>query len=82
VIHSGLHWPGGQQQGETTAVAKASDDRQARLAKALRDNLHRRKAQSRARGAIHETPQRMADAPLEGQAPPAGTEGDHGQAED
>ena len=68
--------------GETAAVAKASDDRQERLAKALRDNLHRRKAQSRARSAVHDTPHHMTDAPAAVKTPPAGTERDHGQAED
>ena len=69
-------------EGETAAVAKASDDRQARLAQALRDNLHRRKAQSRARGAAQPQPRGLSEAPAAEKAPVAGTERDHGQSED
>ena len=64
------------------AVAKASDDRQARLAKALRDNLHRRKAQSRARSAVEEIPRPKTDGPATEEPPHPRTERDHGQLED
>jgi hypothetical protein len=40
---------GGNQQTSKTAAEQAKQDKADRLAKALRDNLHRRKAQARAR---------------------------------
>ena len=40
---------GGKQQTGKTAVEQAKQEKADRLAKALRDNLHRRKVQARAR---------------------------------
>ena len=40
---------GGNQQTGKTATEQAKQEKADRLAKALRDNLHRRKAQARAR---------------------------------
>ena len=40
---------GGDQQTGKTAAEQAKQEKAGRLAKALRDNLHRRKAQARAR---------------------------------
>ena len=40
---------GGDQQTGKTAAEQAKQEKADRLAKALRDNLHRRKAQARAR---------------------------------
>jgi hypothetical protein len=40
---------GGDQQNGKTSAEQAKQDKADRLAKALRDNLHRRKAQARAR---------------------------------
>ena len=40
---------GGNQQTGKTAAEQAKQEKADRLAKALRDNLHRRKAQARAR---------------------------------
>jgi hypothetical protein len=40
---------GGDQQTGRTAAEQAKQEKAERLAKALRDNLHRRKAQARAR---------------------------------
>ena len=40
---------GGNQQTSKTAAEQAKQEKADRLAKALRDNLHRRKAQARAR---------------------------------
>ena len=40
---------GGKQQTGKTAAEQAKQEKEDRLAKALRDNLHRRKAQARAR---------------------------------
>ena len=40
---------GGDQQTGKTAAERAKQEKADRLAKALRDNLHRRKAQARAR---------------------------------
>ena len=40
---------GGDQQTGSTAAEQAKREKSDRLAKALRDNLHRRKAQARAR---------------------------------
>ena len=40
---------GGNQQTGKTAAKQAKQEKADRLAKALRDNLHRRKAQARAR---------------------------------
>ena len=40
---------GGNQQTGKTAAEQAKQEKADRLAKALRDNLHRRKAQTRAR---------------------------------
>jgi hypothetical protein len=40
---------GGNQQIGKTAAEQAKQEKADRLAKALRDNLHRRKAQARAR---------------------------------
>ena len=40
---------GGNQQTGKTAAEQARQEKAERLAKALRDNLHRRKAQARAR---------------------------------
>jgi hypothetical protein len=40
---------GGDQQAGKTAAEQAKQEKADRLAKALRDNLHRRKAQARAR---------------------------------
>ena len=42
---------GGDQQTGKTAAKQAKQEKADRLAKALRDNLHRRKAQARARKA-------------------------------
>ena len=42
---------GGDQQAGKTAAEQAKQEKADRLAKALRDNLHRRKAQARARQA-------------------------------
>ena len=42
---------GGDQQTGKTAAEQAKQGKADRLAKALRDNLHRRKAQARARKA-------------------------------
>ena len=42
---------GGDQKISKTAVEQAKQEKADRLAKALRDNLHRRKAQARARKA-------------------------------
>ena len=42
---------GGNQQTGKTAAEQAKQEKADRLAKALRDNLHRRKAQARARKA-------------------------------
>ena len=42
---------GGDQQTGKTAAEQAKEEKADRLAKALRDNLHRRKAQARARKA-------------------------------
>ena len=42
---------GGDQKTGKTAAEKAKQEKADRLAKALRDNLHRRKAQARARKA-------------------------------
>ena len=74
--------PGFVNAGEMAAVAKASDDKQARLAKALRDNLHRRKAQSRARNAAEGMPQHMTDGPASTEPSHPEMERDHGQLED
>ena len=40
---------GGDQKAGKTAAEQAKQEKADRLAKALRDNLHRRKAQARAR---------------------------------
>jgi hypothetical protein len=40
---------GGDQQTDKTAAERAKQEKADRLARALRDNLHRRKAQARAR---------------------------------
>ena len=40
---------GGDQQTGKTAAEQVKQEKAGRLAKALRDNLHRRKAQARAR---------------------------------
>ena len=40
---------GGNQQTNKTAAEQAKQEKTDRLAQALRDNLHRRKAQARAR---------------------------------
>ena len=40
---------GGDQQTDKTAAERAKQEKADRRAKALRDNLHRRKAQARAR---------------------------------
>ena len=40
---------GGDQQTDKTAAEQVKQEKADRLAKALRDNLHRRKAQARAR---------------------------------
>ena len=40
---------GGNQRNGKTAAEQAKQEKAGRLAKALRDNLHRRKAQARAR---------------------------------
>ena len=40
---------GGNQQTGKTAAEQAKQEKEDRLARALRDNLHRRKAQARAR---------------------------------
>ena len=40
---------GGDQKTGRTAAEQAKQEKAGRLAKALRDNLHRRKAQARAR---------------------------------
>ena len=40
---------GGDQQTGKTAAERAKQEKADRLARALRDNLHRRKAQARAR---------------------------------
>ena len=40
---------GGNQQTGKTAAEQAKQEKENRLSKALRDNLHRRKAQARAR---------------------------------
>ena len=40
---------GGNQKTDKTAAEQAKREKADRLAKALRDNLHRRKAQARAR---------------------------------
>ncbi|MGB1105332.1 MAG: hypothetical protein EBT94_06990 [Alphaproteobacteria bacterium] len=63
-------------------MSKPGTDRQDRLAQALRANLHRRKAQSRARqsGADERVPQ--AGSKQTTAKPSTGTEQDHGQAED
>ena len=42
---------GGDQKTGKTAAEQAKQEKTGRLAKALRDNLHRRKAQARARKA-------------------------------
>ena len=42
---------GGDQKTGKTAAGQAKQEKAGRLAKALRDNLHRRKAQARARKA-------------------------------
>ena len=42
---------GGDQKTGKTAAEQAKQEKADRLAKALRDNLHRRKAQTRARNA-------------------------------
>ena len=42
---------GGNQKTDKTAAEQAKREKADRLAKALRDNLHRRKAQARARKA-------------------------------
>ena len=42
---------GGDQKTGKTAAEQAKQEKAGRLAKALRDNLHRRKAQARARKA-------------------------------
>ena len=42
---------GGDQKAGETAAEQAKQEKADRLAKALRDNLHRRKAQARARKA-------------------------------
>ena len=42
---------GGDQKTDKTAAEQAKQEKADRLAKALRDNLHRRKAQARARKA-------------------------------
>ena len=42
---------GGDQQTDKTAAERAKQEKADRLARALRDNLHRRKAQARARKA-------------------------------
>ncbi|MEK9960036.1 MAG: hypothetical protein VXB94_00560 [Rhodobiaceae bacterium] len=70
-------------QKERRTVSKPGTDRQDRLAQALRANLHRRKAQSRARqsGVDDRTPQ-AATGKGTNAAPSTGTERDHGQAED
>ena len=43
---------GGDQQTGKTAAEQAKQEKADRLAKALRDNLHRRKAQARARKSL------------------------------
>ncbi|MDA7648422.1 hypothetical protein N8746_02920 [Alphaproteobacteria bacterium] len=43
---------GGDQKTGKTAAEQAKQEKADRLAKALRDNLHRRKAQARARKAL------------------------------
>ena len=48
-INIGIAAVSGDQQTGKTAAQQAKQDTADRLAKALRDNLHRRKAQARAR---------------------------------
>ena len=43
---------GGDQQTGKTAAERAKQEKADRLARALRDNLHRRKAQARARRSL------------------------------
>ena len=67
-------------------MSQPVNDREERLAQALRANLHRRKAQSRARRTGADDRPRDEDS-LKAKAKPAtkpatGAEQDHGQAED
>ena len=64
---------GGDQQIGKTAAEQAKQEKADRLAKALRDNLHRRKAQARARKAPEvDTAETGITAPLETDISPKG----------
>ena len=58
------------------------DDREERLAQALRANLHRRKAQSRARRSDDNDRAGQSEERQSGPVTADGVEQDHGQAED
>jgi hypothetical protein len=58
------------------------DDREERLAQALRANLHRRKAQSRARRSSDNDQTGQSEDRQSGPMTADGVEQDHGQAED
>ena len=79
---SGGMGTGGWLPGESQAVSQPVNDKEERLAQALRANLHRRKAQSRARR-TGEDDRTRHEGGLKAKAKPAtGAEQDHGQAED
>jgi hypothetical protein len=64
---------GGDQQTGKTAAKQAKQEKADRLAKALRDNLHRRKAQARARKAPEiDTAETGMTAPVETDNSPKG----------
>ena len=70
------------RQGESQAVSQPVNDKEERLAQALRANLHRRKAQSRARRTVEDDRARHEDSLKATATPSTGAEQDHGQAED
>ena len=64
---------GGNQQIGKTAAEQAKQEKADRLAKALRDNLHRRKAQARARKSpAIDTAETGMTAPVETDISPKG----------
>ena len=64
---------GGDQKTSKTAAEKAKQEKANRLARALRDNLHRRKAQARARKApAIDTAETGMTAPIKTDNPPKG----------
>ena len=65
------------EENQSSAMGESKDERKARLAQALRDNLRRRKAQARAGGG--DTPAAASSPAPAPPSPPAGdTPGDGG----